>query len=247
MKQALVLAAGLGTRLKPLTNTMPKALVRVGGFALLEHNLLKLHREGFERVVVNVHHFGEQIIDFLEQNDGLGLDTVVSDERELLLDTGGGLRKAQQLLDAESPVLIHNVDILSDLPLSPLLEVSERLGAAVLAISERTSASGRYLLFDSAMRLVGWTNERTGEVRSPFEDALQRAAHRAPFAGIHAFHPTLFPLMQAWPERFGIIDFYLSICRNHAVYGHMASCRLIDVGKADSLAEAERFVAETLM
>ena len=246
MKQAMVFAAGLGTRLKPLTDTTPKALVKVGGFALLEHNICKLRDAGFERIVVNIHHFGEQIIDFLDEHDNFGIDIRISDEREMLLDTGGGLKKAQHLFDPDSPILIHNVDILSDAPLDTLIEASEKNNSAVLAISRRKSASGRYLLFDRKKQLVGWTNEKTGEVRSPFDDALNRAYLKVPFAGIHAFHPSLFQLMESWPERFSIIDFYLRVCNQCQIKGMLSSFHLIDVGKLDSLTAAEQFIADYL-
>ncbi|MBR1755651.1 MAG: nucleotidyltransferase family protein [Bacteroidaceae bacterium] len=244
MKQAMIFAAGLGTRLKPLTDTMPKALVPVGGQPLLEHIILKLKAAGFERIVVNVHHFGQQIIDYLAAHDHFGLDIRISDERAELLETGGGLKHARALFDPSSPILIHNVDILSDLDLAALYGAAGALGSAALAISRRESASGRYLLFDADRHLIGWTSECTGEVRSPYDDALARTALRAPFAGIHAFHPSLFPLMDAWPERFYIIDFYLSICRDHVIGGHLDHFRLIDVGKLDSLAEAETFLRQ---
>lgn len=242
MKQAMVFAAGLGTRLKPLTDTMPKALVPVGGRPLIEHVLLRLKAAGFERIVVNVHHFGQQIIDFLDANSNFGLDIRISDERAELLETGGGIKKACPLFDADSPVLIHNVDILSNLSLEALWNEAVSQQTTTLAISRRESASGRYLLFDAQRRLVGWTNTRTEEVRSPFDDALQRATLKAPFAGIHVIHPTLFPLMDTWPERFSIIDFYLSACRDHTINAYMADFSLIDVGKLDSLAQAEAFL-----
>ena len=244
MKQAMVLAAGLGTRLKPLTDTRPKALVEVGGFALLELNLRKLQKAGFERIVVNIHHFGQQIIDFLEAHDNFGLDIRISDERSELLDTGGALKHARQLFDPTSPVLIHNVDILSDIDLAALLAKAEDAGDATLAISRRESKSGRYLLFDCDHRLVGWTNERTGEVRSPYNDALNRAALKAPFAGIHVLHPSLLPLMDAWPSKFSIIDFYLDICSAREVCGYLSDFNLLDVGKIDSLDAAEHFLHE---
>ena len=244
MKQALLLAAGLGTRLKPLTNTTPKALVRVGGFALLEHNIRRLHDAGFERIVVNIHHFGEQIIDFLAEHDNFGLDIRVSDERQQLLDTGGALKKARTLLDGESPVLIHNVDIFSDIDLAELASAAEEKQGAMLAISRRTSASGRYLLFDDSLRLVGWTNTSTGEVRSPYPNALELATLKAPFAGIHVVHPGLLPLMDEWPDRFSIIDFYLQTCYEAPIFGFLSDFDLLDVGKLDSLTQAEQFLQE---
>ena len=242
MKQAMVFAAGLGTRLKPLTDTMPKALVPVGGRPLLEHVIQKLKGAGFERIVVNVHHFGQQIIDFLAAQNNYGLDICISDERAELLDTGGGIKKARAFFEPDSPVLIHNVDILSNADLNSVLATADTLKTAALAISRRESKSGRYLLFDADRRLVGWTNTKSGEVRSPYEDALQRASLQVPFAGIHAFHPALFPLMDTWPDRFSIIDFYLSVCQDHFISGHLAAFDLIDVGKLDSLAAAESFL-----
>ena len=119
MKQAMIFAAGLGTRLKPLTDTMPKALVRVGGQPLLWHVIMKLKKAGYERMVVNVHHFANQIVDYLAAHDHFGLDIRISDETEALLETGGGIKKALPLFDPESPILIHNVDILSNLDLIP--------------------------------------------------------------------------------------------------------------------------------
>ena len=244
MKQAMIFAAGLGTRLRPLTDTMPKALVPVARRPLLHHVILRLKEAGFERIVVNVHHFGQQIIDDLEANHHFGLDIRISDERDLLLDTGGGLKHAAGLFDPESPILIHNVDILSDIDLTSLLEAANQSDTAALAISRRESRSGRYLLFDADSRLVGWTNATTGEVRSPLPDALRRTTLRAPFAGIHAFHPSLFALMDSWPERFSIIDFYLSVCHTHRIFGHLGQFRLIDVGKLNSLSEAEAFLQQ---
>ena len=148
MKQAMIFAAGLGTRLKPLTDTMPKALVPVAGQPLLWHVIMKLKGAGFERIVVNVHHFADQIIDYLHANDNFGLDIRISDEREQLLETGGGIKKALPLFDPSEPILIHNVDILSNLDLNAL-----PTDAPLLVVSERKTK--RYLQFDDTMRLIG--------------------------------------------------------------------------------------------
>ena len=158
MKQVMIFAAGLGTRLKPLTDTMPKALVRVGGKPLLWHVIMKLKAAGYERMVINVHHFADQIIDYLESNGNFGVDIRISDERDGLLETGGGIKKALPLFDPESPILIHNVDILSNLDFNTL-----PTDAPLLVVSPRQTK--RYLLFDEALRLQGWTNIETGEVR----------------------------------------------------------------------------------
>lgn len=241
MMQAMIFAAGLGTRLKPLTDTMPKALVRVGGKPLLEHVLCRLKTAGAERVVVNVHHFASQVIDYIANHkSGFGLDILISDESEKLFDTGGGLKKAATLFDVDSPILIHNVDILSDVDLAWFYAVHEDNDATLL-VSERKTK--RYLLFDDTMRLVGWTNVETGEVRSPYAGLDAGACRMLAFSGIHVFSPDLFPLMDMFPDKFGIIDFYLSVCDKTVIKGIVKpGLRMLDVGKLDTLAEAERFM-----
>lgn len=229
MKQAMIFAAGLGTRLKPLTDTMPKALVRVGGQPLLWHVIHKLKHAGYERIVVNVHHFAGQIVDYLKANDNFGLDIRISDESSMLLETGGGIKKALALFDPTEPILIHNVDILSNLDLAAL-----PTDAPLLVVSQRQTK--RYLQFDDAMRLVGWKNIETGEVKG-------REGNSLAFSGIHMFHPSLAPLLADWPERFPIMDFYLKACADHLIRGYEAKdLRLLDVGKLDTLDKAENFI-----
>lgn len=242
MMQAMIFAAGLGTRLKPLTDTMPKALVCVAGRPLLEHTVMRLKAAGVERIVVNVHHFASQITDFLSANGNFGMDIRVSDETAALLDTGGGIRAAAPLFDPASPILIHNVDILSNVDLSAFYAGNVANAATLLVSSRKTS---RYLLFDDDMRLVGWTNVATGEVRSPYPAAVTAAAHCYAFSGIHIFSPELFPLFDGFPDKFGIIDFYLSVCDRVVIRGCVKDdLRLMDVGKLDTLAEAEAFVQD---
>lgn len=246
VRQAMIFAAGLGTRLKPLTDTMPKALVRIGGEPLIKHVILRLKEAGFQRIVVNVHHFAQQIIDYLEENEHFGLDIRISDETEQLLETGGGIKKARDLFDPHSPVLIHNVDILSNVDLTAFYDHACSSGAeATLLVSERQTK--RYLLFDAEYRLVGWTNKETGEVKSPHnwvKDELQSLQMLA-FSGIHVFSPALFPMMDQWPDRFPIIDFYLKACATHPLSGYVAdNLRMIDVGKLDSLQQAEEFLLD---
>ena len=238
MKQAMIFAAGLGTRLKPLTDTMPKALVPVGGEPLLWHVIMKLKAAGFERIVVNVHHFADQIIDYLKSNDNFGLDIRISDEREQLLETGGGIKKALPLFDADSPILIHNVDILSNLDLARL-----PMDAPLLVVSERKTK--RYLLFDDDKRLQGWTNIETGEFKGPIAQCSMSNVQckKLAFSGIHVFHPSLAPLLSDMPDRFPIMDFYLSACATHLIKGYEATdLRLMDVGKLDTLDQAEKFI-----
>jgi NDP-sugar pyrophosphorylase family protein len=232
MRQAMIFAAGLGTRLKPLTDTMPKALVPVGGKPLLWHVVQKLKDAGYERIVVNVHHFANQIVDYLRQNDNFGLDIRISDESERLLETGGGIKKALPLFDPNAPILIHNVDILSNLDLSAL-----DVDVPTLVVSERETK--RYLQFDASMRLVGWKNIETGEVKG-------REGRPLAFSGIHVFHPSLFPLMNDWPERFPIMDFYLKVCADALIKGmEVKHLQLLDVGKLDTLEQAEVFLTTT--
>ena len=228
----MIFAAGLGTRLKPLTDTMPKALVRVGGQPLLWHVIMKLKAAGYERMVVNVHHFADQIIDYLYSNDHFGIDIRISDERDGLLETGGGIKKALPLFDPESPILIHNVDILSNLDLNAL-----PTDAPLLVVSPRQTM--RYLLFDDSLRLHGWTNIETGEVKG------QMAEKRLAFSGIHIFHPSLIPLMADWPDRFPIRDLYLKACGDHLIRGYeVHDLHLLDVGKLDTLEQAETFIKQ---
>ena len=250
--QAMIFAAGLGTRLKPLTDTMPKALVRVGGEPLIKRVIENLARAGVDRIVVNVHHFAGQIIDYLNENNNFGLDIRISDETSGLLETGGGIKKAAPLFDPDAPILIHNVDILSNVDLKKFYIAasvreerrvkSEEGVDAVLLVSWRKTK--RYLLFDDDMRLVGWTNIETGEVRSPYPELNPKECRMYAFAGIHAISPRLLKMMDSFPDRFGIIDFYLKACATHNVIGYAKDdLKLMDIGKLDTLVQAEEFLA----
>lgn len=265
--KAMIFAAGLGTRLKPLTDTMPKALVPICGKPLLQHVLEKLVGSGFDDVVINVHHFADMIEDWVARNPIDGLRVQFSDERQDLLETGGGVRHASPLLDDADRFLIHNVDILSNVDLNAFWREGES-AMATLLVSERDTQ--RYLVFDNEMRLVGWTNIKTGEVKSPFPQVheafdnhythvsnaysilsspfLQEEGsgpyHLYAFAGIHQMNSELLPLMQTWPDKFSIIDFYLSICKYHKIKGYVQpELRLMDVGKIDTISQAEQFVS----
>ncbi len=252
MMQAMIFAAGLGTRLKPLTDTMPKALVRVGGEPLIKRVIENLARAGVDRIVVNVHHFAGQIIDYLNENNNFGLDIRISDETSGLLETGGGIKKAAPLFAPDAPILIHNVDILSNVDLKKFYIAasvreerrvkSEEGVDAVLLVSWRKTK--RYLLFDDDMRLVGWTNIETGEVRSPYPELNPKECRMYAFAGIHAISPRLLKMMDSFPDRFGIIDFYLKACATHNVIGYAKDdLKLMDIGKLDTLVQAEEFLA----
>lgn len=249
----MIFAAGLGTRLKPLTDNMPKALVPVCGKPLLWHVIMKLRAAGVEEVVVNVHHFADMIEDYLRSVDNLGMKVYISSERDLLRETGGGIRHAQRyLFDAGKSgepgrFLVHNVDILSDLDIR-WFEAQVKPGAlATLLVSERKTS--RYLLFDDDMRLVGWTNVSTGEVRSPYPDLDADSCTRLAFSGIHILSDAVFPLFgqEGFGERFPIMDFYLKVADRYPIYGVKAeNLRLVDVGKLDTLAEAEKLAEEII-
>ena len=229
----MIFAAGLGTRLRPLTNDRPKALVEVNGHPLLEHLILKLKAAGFDHLVVNVHHFGDQVINFLDAHQDFGIDIQVSDERGLLLDTGGGLRKAMPLFTDNAPVLIHNVDIVSDADLRRLYASAH--GLATLVVNQRSTS--RYLLFDDDLRLRGWTNIQTGQVKGTMAP-VQRA-----FSGIHIIDPALARYLNNYAGNevpFPIMDFYLDLCQHQKVSAIElpASCRWVDCGKVESLPAA---------
>jgi NDP-sugar pyrophosphorylase family protein len=239
--KALIFAAGLGTRLKPLTDNKPKALVEVYDEPLLAHVLRKLARSGYTEVVINVHHFGEQIIDYIGQHPIEGIDIRISDERTALLDTGGGIRQAGELFTQDGkPFLIHNVDIFSNLDLKDFYTTYPTCEGATLLVSERKTS--RYLLFNPTdNRLVGWTNIQTGEVKSPYPNLRVEDCRMYAFAGIHLFSQSLLQWMKDWPSRFSIIDFYLSIADKVPIIGVPKSdLQLVDVGKPETLASITR-------
>ena len=261
--QSMIFAAGLGTRLKPLTDRIPKALVRVGGKPLIEYVLKNLVAAGSKRIVVNVHHFANQIIEYLQQNN-FGVDIRVSDETEMLLDTGGGIKNAAPFFNTSEPVLIHNVDILSNVDLRALYnyaceaEIEQKVDAVLLVSLRKTK---RYLIFNKDMRLVGWTNVDTGEVKSPYE-TLHELTFTQPydnnnitneqygytlfaFSGIHVIGNKVFEAMNECSAKFPIMDFYLQYAKDlHFVGKVKNNLKLMDVGKLDTLAEADAFVKQ---
>jgi NDP-sugar pyrophosphorylase family protein len=239
--KALVFAAGMGTRLKPLTDTMPKALVPVLGKPLLAHVIEKLKSEGFDDITVNVHHFADQIEKYLSVND-FGVPVHISDERDLLRETGGGVRHARPFLEG-SPFLVHNVDIISNINLRSLISAAREDALSTIVVSDRKTK--RYFLFDESMRLVGWTNIETGEVKSPYKGLNPADLKMLAFSGIHMIWPRVFPLFSEMPERFGIIDFYLKYCHQCAFLGYeKKDLQLMDVGKIDTLEQAEPFIKQ---
>lgn len=235
--KAMIFAAGLGTRLKPLTDTMPKALVPLAGKSLLQWQAEKLRDAGITDLVVNVHHFPDQIIDAIRANNGWGCHIEVSDEREMLLDTGGGLCKALPLL-GKGPVLACNVDILSNIDVRTLTAQYEETGISQLVVSERPTQ--RYLCFDGNDILCGWTNIATGEVKG------KEGRHLA-FSGMQVLsEDVLQSLGDVKEKKFSLIPFYLGIIGKAPLRAFVPEeYRMMDVGKIDRIAEAEAF-AESL-
>ncbi len=239
MFNAFIPSAGLGTRLYPLTKNTPKALAKIGGKPLLEHQLLKLKKNGVEKVVVNVHHFAEQIISFLEEHQNFGLDIRISDEREALLNTGGGLKKALSLFTEKRPVLVHNVDVFSDLEICSLLNYhQEKEALATLVVRERNSS--RYLLFDEQKQLCGWENVKTSEQKIARETAVQ---NRYAFSGIQVVAPEILDKIT---ERgaFSVIDLYLRLAQQEKICGFVdTKSQWKDLGKYAELVDNEKLFA----
>ena len=241
--KAMIFAAGLGTRLKPLTDHLPKALVPVAGKPMLEHVIMKLKSSGFNEIVINVHHFADQIIEFLKANDNFGITIHISDETEELLETGGGIKKAAPYFD--EPFLVHNADILSNVDLKALYEYHQANGNdATLLVSPRKTV--RYLLFDEGNRLCGWVNKDTLQTKPEGFIYQPNVQKEYAFGGIHVISPTLFNYMRdEWTGKFSIMDFYLQTCKEARLGGYAKEdLQLIDIGKPDMLARAEEFIRQ---
>ena len=233
--KAMIFAAGLGTRLQPFTNNKPKALVEVNGHTLLETAIKKIIHAGINEIIINVHHFAQQIIDFVNVNDNFGIDIHFSDETQQLLDTGGGLKKAAWFLKGGEPFLVYNVDILSDIDVRHLINYHKE-NKVLVTLAVRDRKTSRYLLFDKDFILCGWQNVKTGE---------KKIARDKPglipfaFSGIHIIEPAIFNLMPE-PGRFSIIDVYLKLAKEYRILGYDHSLtQWLDLGRIENLKEAE--------
>ena len=231
----MIFAAGMGTRLKPFTDNHPKALAQVNGVPLLERNIKYLQSYGINDFVINIHHFGGQILAFLGENDNFGANIEISNESDELLETGGGLLFAKRFLENEKTFLIMNVDILTDLNITNLINIHELKGGMVtLAVSDRDST--RKLLFNDKMYLKGWksltTNKKT-VVGGIFK--LRELA----FSGVHCVNSEIFTKITR-TGKFSIMDEYLDLMKEDIIIGYQHTANLIDVGKPESVAEAEK-------
>ncbi|MDW3650767.1 MAG: nucleotidyltransferase family protein [Bacteroidia bacterium] len=240
--KAMIFAAGLGTRLRPLTNDRPKALVEVFGKPLLEWVILKLRENGIREVVVNVHHFADKIEAFLERKENFDIDIRISDEREFLLETGGGLKFAKDLLQGNDPILIHNADIISDLDIQAFIKShTEQDALASLAVSERNTS--RYLHFDETNQLTGWENIKTSEVR-PARNPMGEI-RRLAFSGIHLINPEFLDVIIE-EGKFSIIEVYLRLAAQKKIIGYQHdSSNWFDVGKPENLPLATAYLKKT--
>jgi MurNAc alpha-1-phosphate uridylyltransferase len=237
----MILAAGLGTRFKPWTDRHPKALALVNGKSLLQRNIEYLQRYGIDEVVVNVHHFAEQIIGALTVNKGWGSRFLISDETDAVLETGGGLQKARTFLDG-APFVLMNVDILTDMDLAGMIDDHFRhRPLATLAVTDRSTS--RYFLFDGRDELSGWRNVSTGQermVRAADGGGGGSSLVQKAFSGIHVIDPAIFSLMTR-EGKFSIVDLYLDLAATHPIRAHdHSSSKLIDVGKPEAVEQAEK-------
>lgn len=240
--KAMIFAAGLGTRLRPLTDTRPKALIEINGKPLLEIVLQRLHGHGFNEILINVHYLAEQILEFLERHKYFGLDIQISDESAQLLDTGGALKKAAWFFEEGQPFLLHNVDILSDIDLGAFYDFHLRRPQALasLAVSERPAT--RCFLFDREQRLCAWRNRASGETKWARNNSA--TFQELAFSGLHVISPKIFSYM---PEQsvFSIIDVYLQAAETEEILAFPHDHRLwVDVGKKEHLERAGKILRQ---
>lgn len=236
--KAMIFAAGKGTRLKPLTNAIPKALVKVNGVPLLEHVVKKLIQTGVNEIIINIHYLGEQIVEFLRTKNNFGIHIEISDETDQLLDTGGGLLKAADFFTQNEPFILHNTDIISNIDLKTMITFHKRENAlATLAVRKRTSS--RYFLFNQQMELCGWKNSKTNE-----EIISKDAKNLKPYAfsGIHIINPNIFNYLNQ-TGKFSIVDTYLELSKRDLITGFdHSSDYWFDIGNTEKLENAEKFL-----
>jgi len=237
--KAMVFAAGLGTRLYPITKDRPKALAEVNRITLLEHNIRFIAEQGFDEIIVNVHHFADKVIDFLKSKNNFGLQIEVSYEEELL-DTAGGLAKAADFFDDED-FLLYNVDVVSNINLQDML-IHHQKNSAIATLAVRDRKTSRYLLFDEKTHLAGWRNKNTGEEILIGEKSYVENLHEFAFSGIHIISPKMLPLLGE-VRKHSLTPFYLEIAKQNtiAAYEHNNDS-WFDCGKPETLAQAANYL-----
>lgn len=237
--KAMIFAAGIGSRLKPLTDTKPKALIEVNGVTLLEHAVRRLQKFGINEIIINVHHFHRQVKGFLKKNKNFGADIKISDESGKLRDTGGGLKKASWFFNDGNPFLAYNVDVISDIDLSKMLEAHVKsFAVATIAVMKRETS--RYFLFNNEMKLCGWINEQTGRTKISRES--EKELEKYAFSGIQILNPKIFNMFSS-QDCFSMTDLYLRISTYHKVCGYRHDNDFwLDLGKPELTEGAEIFL-----
>ncbi|MGN6295966.1 MAG: nucleotidyltransferase family protein [Ginsengibacter sp.] len=239
--KAMILAAGLGTRLKPFTDKHPKALAMVNNKTILQRNIEYLASFEINTIIINVHHFADQIISFIKKNKGFGSNISFSDERDEVLETGGGIKKAAWFFEKQNePFVVMNVDVLTDMNLHAMISLHQNnKPLATLAVSSRKTS--RYFLFNEQNILCGWKNIKTGEEKISRQSSkyIEKA-----FSGIHVISPEIFPLIKM-EGKFSMVDVYLELAKTHTIqaFDH-SGLRFIDVGKPESILEAAQIFPE---
>jgi N-acetyl-alpha-D-muramate 1-phosphate uridylyltransferase len=235
--KAIIFTAGLGTRFKPWTDKRPKALAIVNSKSLLQHNIEYLQQYGIRDIIINVHHFADQVLTTLKENNNWGSNILISDETELLLETGGGLLKAKSLFTPGEKFITCNVDILTNLDLNKFIHFHEQNKPLIsLAVTNRQSS--RYFLFNSENRLCGWRNTKTGEEKISIDE---KGPERKAYSAVAIFEYDVFRLMEehGFAGKFSLVDVYLSLAKEHIILGYDHSGdKLVDVGKPESVAIA---------
>jgi NDP-sugar pyrophosphorylase family protein len=240
--KAFIPAAGLGTRLGLISKSKPKALVEVGGVPMLELTIERLKKKGISKFVVNVHHFGDEVIDFIKQRNNFGVDVQVSDERSELLDTGGAILNAASFFDGNNPILVHNVDVISEVDFIQLLEWHQQQNAMV-SLCVRKRESGRALLFDDKMFLKGWANLEKNEFKWVDEPVENFQAYA--FNGIYLFNPEFINKLP-FRGKFSIIDTWLKLAGTEKITGfHDRSKNWFDLGSTEKIKIAEDYLVKT--
>lgn len=237
--QAMIFSAGLGTRFKPWTDKHPKALAVVNKKSLLQRNIEYLQQNGIRDVIVNVHHFADQVDMAIVEQDGWGSNVLVSDERDELLETGGGLLKAKALFNPGEQFITCNADFLTNLDINKLIQYHNQ-HKALISFGVTSRKSSRNLLFNKDYRLVGWKNNSTGEERIAIPG--DEVAHERAYSCVVIFEYDIFRLMEeaGFTGKFSLIDVYLRLAPGHLIMGYdHTGDKLVDVGKPESVAVAE--------